>query len=104
MPFGMTSWALLGDAISLDVSGIKPVLRVSLPAGTRLVRLKAVATATPAQTYSLSGVTDSSQVLVFRNGLLQAEGEDYDASGGSFTFRQPSEIRAGDIIQLVALL
>jgi hypothetical protein len=103
MPTGGTAWALLGDGLSLDISGPRPVLRVSPPTGARLVRIKAVATATPAQTYSMAGVVDPSQMLVFRNGLLQADGEDYDATGGTVTFRGGA-VQPGDIIQVVALL
>jgi hypothetical protein len=102
-PTGSATWALLGDSISLDTSDSRPVLRVSLPAGSRLARIKAVASATPAQSYSIAGVSDPSQILVFRNGLLQADGEDYDASGGTITFRN-SAVQSGDIVQLVALL
>jgi hypothetical protein len=103
MPTGGSAWALIGDGVVLDTSGTRPVLRVIPTSSVRLMRFKAVATATPAQTYSVSGVSDSSQVMVFRNGLLQASGEDYDATGGTVTFRG-SAVQQGDIIQLIAIL
>jgi hypothetical protein len=100
---GSVTLALLDSSLTLDTSGPTPILRVTVPPAARLVRLKAVATATPAQTYALSGVADSGQVLVFRNGVLQADGEDYDATGGTVTFRG-SAVQQGDIIQLIAIL
>jgi len=103
MPTGGSAWALIGDGVVLDTSGPRPVLRVIPTSSVRLMRVKAVATATPAQTYSVSGVSDSSQVMVFRNGLLQASGEDYDATGGTVTFRG-SAVQQGDIIQLIAII
>jgi hypothetical protein len=103
MPTGGSAWALIGDGVVLDTSGTRPVLRVIPTSSVRLMRVKAVATATPAQTYSVSGVSDSSQVMVFRNGVLQADGEDYDAKGGTVTFRG-SAVQQGDIIQLIAIL
>jgi len=111
LPNGAVSQALLDAAFTIDASGARPVLRISLPAGVRVARVKVVAGAAAPQSYQLAapGVT-AVNTLVYRNGLLQSEDDDYSfiagAAAGTVTFNSNSAtiVQTGDIIQLVAIL
>lgn len=111
LPNGSVNQALLDAAFTIDVSGPRPVLRVSLPAGVRVARVKVVAGVDAPQSYQLAapGVT-AVNALVFRNGLLQSEGDDYaftaGVAAGTVTFNSSSAttVQSGDIIQIVAIL
>jgi hypothetical protein len=109
LPSGAVSLALLDSSFSIDTSNGRPVLRVTIPSNPRLVRVKAIAAATPAQSFQISGAVIADQLLVFRNGLLQSEGDDYEFSAnsteGTVTFRPgpTTAIQPGDLVQFVAL-
>ena len=126
LPSGAVSQAMLDTAFTLDTSGPYPVLRVALQTAVRVARVKVVAGAVPAQAYQLSGPGITAvNLMVFRNGVLQSDGDDYtfSANGGatggltgpvilspaiaistatvSFTV---AVIQPGDIVQLVAII
>jgi len=126
LPSGAVSQAMLDSAFTLDTTGPYPVLRVALPPAVRVARVKVVAGAVPAQNYQITGTGITAvNLLVFRNGVLQSDGDDYtfSSNGGatagltgpvilsptiaistatvSFT---GAVIQPGDIVQLVAII
>jgi len=111
LPSGAVTQALLAADFAIDTSGPRPVLRIAVPSGARVVRVKVVAGETPPQSFQIaaSGV-NATNVLVYRNGLLQSEGDDYafttGATAGTVAFNTTSvtAVQSGDIIQLVAIL
>jgi hypothetical protein len=111
LPNGTMVPALLDSAFSIDMTGPRPVLRVTLPEKTKVARLKVVAGANPAQAYLLeqTGLTGTA-TMVYRNGVLQSEGDDYSftaeptAARIQFNPTPPTTIQTGDIVQIVALL
>jgi len=110
LPDGSVTTALLDPAFTLDTSGPQPVLRIAIAPAARVVRVKIVAAADPLQAYAISGPgVNVSNTLVFRNGLLMAEGDDYIFSAGpgvgTVTFGPgAAAVAIGDVIQLVAIL
>lgn len=107
LPSGSVSQAMLDTAFTLDTTGPYPVLRVSIPPAVRIARLKVVVGVNPSQNYQLAGQGITAvNLLVFRNGVLQSEGDDYTFSenGGAMVGFIASAIKAGDIVQLVAIL
>lgn len=112
LPNGSVNPALLDSAFTIDTSGPRPVLRVSLPAGVRVARVKVVVVGADApQTYQLAapGIT-AVNAMVFRNGILLSEGDDYAFSSGAaaatvaFNGNWVTGVQSGDIIQIVAIL
>lgn len=107
LPSGAVSQAMLDTAFTLDTSGPYPVLRVALPPAIRVARVKVVAGAVPTQVYQLSGAGITAvNLMVFRNGVLQSEGDDYafSANAGATVSFTGAVVRPGDIVQLVAII
>lgn len=111
LPDGKVREALLDGSFTIDTAGDRPILRVTVPSGARIARLKVVAGTAPPQAYEISGTgLTVTKTMVFRNGLLQSEGDDFSfaaaASSGRVTFNTgpATTIQPGDIIQIVAIL
>ena len=107
LPSGAVSQAMLDSAFTLDTTGPYPVLRVALPPAVRVARIKSTAGAVPAQVYQITGNGITSvNLLVFRNGVLQSDGDDYtfSSNGGATVGFNAAAIQPGDIVQLVAII
>lgn len=102
LPDGRLSVASL-DGIVIDTSGAVPVLRVLPQPTTPPIRERSVVTkaTAPMPTITIPDATVIvASVVVCRNGLELAEGEDYTLTGPVVTFRAGEEPLAGDVVKL----
>lgn len=112
-PDGTVALAIIGSGVELDLTGPIPVLKtiVVLPLLPQEIRLVFVAGAIPSQFYDLNhDNVPNAKVKVYKNGLLQMEGPQYDYQliGRRVTFNAGSvplsEVTAGDYIQIIYVI